>query len=195
MKELTGEKMSQLIDLAEYDPRLVLDVRYATTNNFLGVALYDSPRIFLIEAVAKKLSAAQDRLEKKGLGLKVYDGYRPMSVQKALWDLLPDPRYVADPKVGSNHNRGAAVDVTLVDLETGEELVMPSEFDEFTEKAHSDFYDLPQEAIDNRAILKEAMVGFTQLPTEWWHFDDKSGKKYPILDVPISELSTSELLS
>jgi D-alanyl-D-alanine dipeptidase len=131
----------------------------------------------------------QAELEASGLRLKVFDCYRPLSVQRKLWELVPDERYVADPKKGSRHNRGAAVDLTLVTADGGE-VAMPTAYDEFTEKAHRDYQALPASALRNRALLERVMVkhGFVGLPTEWWHFDDADWEKYPVLDVDFREL-------
>ena len=125
----------------------------------------------------------QAALRPRGLGLKVFDGYRPHAVQKALWRVRPDPRYVADPAKGSRHNRGSAVDVTLVDAE-GRELPMPSAFDEFGERSHLDFTDAPSESLANRETLQKAMrsEGFLPLPTEWWHFDAPGWRAFPVMD-------------
>jgi D-alanyl-D-alanine dipeptidase len=122
-----------------------------------------------------------------GCGLKIFDGFRPLSVQKKMWEVFPHPGYVADPKKGSRHNRGAAVDVTLIRLADGAELPMPTPYDDFTTKAHRNFNELPAEAILNRALLERVMAkhGFIGLPTEWWHFDDNDWERYPILDVDV----------
>ncbi len=170
-----------LVDITTVNARIRLDIRYATTNNFTGRKVYPEARCLLREGTARKLSAVQRELEGMGLGLKVLDCYRPLEVQKKFWALAPDERYVANPAKGSRHNRGAAVDVTLVTA-AGEELPMPTGFDDFTEKAHRDYQALPAEAIRNRALLERVMKkhGFDPLPTEWWHFDDADWRKYPI---------------
>lgn len=182
--------MDKLIDLEKIAPNCILDVRYATTNNFLGEILYTKPKIFLREKVAEKIAKVQLDLEQQGCSLKIFDGYRPLSVQKLFWEFLPDDRYIADPSVGSKHNRGAAVDVTIVNSKNGQELVMPTPFDDFTTKAHSNCMDLPDEAIENRHFLRYVMSkqGFMQLPTEWWHFDDEHYMNYPVEDVSFEEL-------
>ena len=179
----------EFIDIAKVNPRIVTDIRYATTNNFTGKVLYSSATCFLRKKVAEKLNNVQKNLESRSLGLKIYDGYRPRSVQWIFWEIVPDRRFVADPKIGSKHNRGAAVDVTIVD-KNGNELVMPTPFDDFTEKAYSDCVDLPEEAIKNRALLHQVMRegGFIPLPTEWWHFDDSEWETYPLEDIPIEQL-------
>ena len=140
-------------------------------------------------AAAKILSQVQDDLAKRGLGLKVYDCYRPLSVQKQMWEIMPDPNYVADPAKGSRHNRGAAVDLTLVDR-NGKELEMPSGFDDFTERAYRDYTGASSQAKKNRQLLEDAMnkYGFIPLATEWWHFDAPGWEKFTILDVPFGAI-------
>jgi D-alanyl-D-alanine dipeptidase len=176
------------VDIEKINPRILLDIRYATDNNFLGRAVYSIPKCFLRKEVAEKLDLVQKFLEKKGLGIKVYDGYRPLSVQKEFWNFLPDDRYVANPAIGSRHNRGAAVDLTLVDKQ-GNELTMPTPFDDFTEKAHRTCKDLSQEELNNSLLLEEVMLqfGFTSFQTEWWHFDFKGWEKFPVLDISLEE--------
>ena len=179
----------RLADVAAVNPRIRLDIRYATSNNFTGHKVYDEARCFLQTEVARSLSRVQKDLERQGLGLKVYDCYRPLSVQKKFWALVPDERYVANPAKGSRHNRGAAVDLTLINAK-GEELPMPTPYDDFTEKAHRDYRNLPEQAIRNREILEKAMVrrGFVPLPTEWWHFDAAGWEAYPVLDIDFARL-------
>ena len=181
--------MHTLVDIQKVIPTIKLNIRYATTNNFTGKKIYPVAKCFLQEPAALALKKAQEELLEKDLSLKVFDGYRPLSVQKIFWELLPDERYVANPKKGSRHNRGCAVDVTLVKLD-GTAVMMPTEFDDFTERAHSDFMNLPAEAIANRKLLRDVMEkhGFTVMPTEWWHFDFKGWEEYPILDIPIEKL-------
>ncbi len=178
------EKLAKetLVPLLDVDPTLKVDLRYATTRNFTHQVLYTSDVALLRDSVAMRLARVNARLHAKGLGLLVWDAYRPVSVQEAMWAIVHDERYVADPKKGSRHNRGAAVDVTLVDS-AGHPLVMPTDHDEFSEKAHREFLDLPKEALANRKTLEDAMVaeGFVPLATEWWHFDDLNWECYPIL--------------
>lgn len=175
-----------LVDVQSLIPDVRLDIRYAGSDNFAGRRLYPVARCLLRRSVAERLAEVQKELAGMGLALKLFDGYRPWSVQKLLWEVLPDERYVADPAKGSRHNRGAAVDLTLVDAE-GRELPMPSAFDEFSEKAHRDFMDLPEEALRNRTLLEQVMArhGFVGLPTEWWHFDYEGWERFPISDVPL----------
>ena len=130
--------MHNLVELKAICPKISLEIVYATPRNFVGKAVYSRACCYLQRPVAKRLRSVQIELEKKGFGLKVFDGYRPLSVQKEFWKYVPDPRYVADPAVGSKHNRGAAIDLTLIDRK-GEELPMPSPFDDFTKKAHRNY--------------------------------------------------------
>ncbi|MBS1515825.1 MAG: D-alanyl-D-alanine dipeptidase [Bacteroidetes bacterium] len=179
----------EFIELNKMNPAILLDIRYATANNFTGKVVYPEARAFLVKDAALSLDSVQKELEKSGLGLKIYDGYRPLSVQKKFWEIMPDERYVADPKKGSRHNRGMAVDLTLVD-KNGKELSMPTEYDDFTEKAHRDYMSLTEEQIKNRKILEDVMTkyGFTGLPTEWWHFDYKGWENFDVLDVDFKDI-------
>jgi D-alanyl-D-alanine dipeptidase len=176
-----------LVELPRAVPGVVLDLRYATTNNFTGHVLYPEARAWLRRGTAQRLAAVQRDLKAMGLGLKVFDAYRPLAVQRQLWERVPDERYVANPATGSRHNRGAAVDVTLVRSD-GTELLMPTPFDDFSERAHRSFRDLPADALANRDLLERVMTrhGFVGLPTEWWHFDDVDYRQYDVLDVPLS---------
>ena len=180
---------ARLIDIRTVNPKIALDIRYATTNNFLKKQLYPVARCVLRGAAVKRLSQVQDELEKKGLGLKVYDCYRPLSVQKQMWQIKPDSRYVANPAQGSRHNRGAAVDLTLVDS-NGKELEMPTGFDDFTERASRSYSGASTQAKKNRQLLEDAMkkYGFIPLATEWWHFDAPGWDKFAVLDVSFGEI-------
>ena len=180
-----GEE-NPLVNIQDINPRIRLDIRYATPDNFMGEPLYPAARCLLRREVAVKLSRIQDRIEKKGLGLKIFDGYRPLSVQKKMWAKFPLEGYIANPAKGSNHNRGAAVDLTLVDA-SGHELPMPSDYDEFSERAHRDYAGGGPEQLKNRRLLEEEMAreGFVGLSIEWWHFDDQDAKRYPLLDFPV----------
>jgi D-alanyl-D-alanine dipeptidase len=182
---LLAQTHHQLVDVQKINPRIVVELRYATTNNFMKKAIYSSARCLLQKPVAERLLRVQARLEKEGLGLKIFDAYRPLSAQWELWKAVPNPIFVADPRKGSKHNRGAAVDVTLVDS-LGNELQMPTQYDEFIKAARSTYDKLPTHILENRAKLHNAMKaeGFIPNPSEWWHFDDKDWKQFPILDVP-----------
>ncbi|MES2274173.1 MAG: D-alanyl-D-alanine dipeptidase [Chlamydiota bacterium] len=184
---------TDLVELKKISPGVILDIRYATPHNFAARTVYSSARCYLQRRTAERLDRVQRSLEIRGFGLKVFDGYRPLSVQKIFWSVLPDPQYVADPLVGSKHNRGAAVDLTLVDRR-GEELLMPTSFDDFTESAHHDYQGAQVEAIQNRNFLKSAMEseGFLSFPSEWWHYDDPDWERYPILNVSFESLGAKE---
>ena len=170
-------------------PDIVLDIRYATVNNFTGKIIYPAAKAYLVRPAAKALALVQRELHEDKLGLKVFDAYRPLSAQKVLWAIKPDPDYVADPAQGSRHNRGAAVDLRLIDA-NGEEVPMPTPYDTFSVKAHSGYPDLPLSVLQNRKQLQNVMIkhGFEPLPTEWWHFDYQSWEKYPILDINFDQL-------
>ncbi len=180
-----------LVRIAAVDPRIRIDMRYATANNFTQRVLYDAPEAYLRASVAERLKRAQDDLERDGLYLVVYDAYRPWSVQWTLWSVVADPDYVADPRKGSRHNRGAAVDVGLVDRD-GNPLPMPSAYDEFTPRAHRDYAGASPQERANRERLECALFaqGFTGLATEWWHFDAPHWAWYPIADESLRALST-----
>lgn len=176
-----------LLCLQELVPDMVPDVRYATTNNFTGKRVYDSDRLWLRPAAARALrSAAVYAKTRYGLRLKVFDAYRPLAVQRKFWAILPDPAYVADPKTGSRHNRGAAVDLTLV-ARDGTDLDMGTGFDDFSKRAAWAAKDISPTARKNRETLKQIMekFGFKPLPSEWWHFDFTALEKAPILDLPV----------
>jgi len=173
-----------LVNLRDVDPTFIIDARYATTDNFVGRRFYPRNELYLERGAAERLKRVQERLQKQGLGLKILDAYRPLAVQRKMWEIMPDSRYVANPARGSRHNRGSAVDVTLVDSR-GRELEMPTPFDDFTERAHRDCTDLPAAVIRNRETLARAMVaeGFEPLATEWWHFDAPGWRNFAVLDV------------
>ena len=179
---------SGLVDVTALDSTIVVELRYATPNNFLHERLYpaDAPCLLQRE-VAFKLIKAQQNLVQQGFGLKVWDAYRPLSVQVRLWQKLPNPRFVAPPSRGSRHNRGAAVDVTLVDS-LGREVEMPTGFDDFSPLAAPGHPDVPATAALHCRILHDAMkqAGFRAISSEWWHFDAVGYRKFPILDVPFN---------
>jgi D-alanyl-D-alanine dipeptidase len=171
---------TQWTELTRLDPTIRLDLRYATTNNFVNAKMYDCGRCFLRPAVARALVAVHHQLQKQGLGLKMFDCYRPRPIQWKLWKIVPDPRYVADPRIGSMHNRGAATDLTIVDS-TGRELDMGTDFDFFGKAAHHDFHGLPENVLKNRQMLLTIMEqhGFQHIRTEWWHYSYKP-ESFPI---------------
>ncbi|MCB1114650.1 MAG: M15 family metallopeptidase [Chlamydiia bacterium] len=165
--------MKELVNLRKIIPEAQFDIRYATANNFMKMPLYECDQCFLHPIAATHLKKAHTALKPHGLNFKIFDGYRPLSIQQKMWDLIQDPRYVSNPADnGGRHPRGTAIDLTLIDF-TGNELLMPTPFDEFSERAHADFSDLPKEALENREFLKKFMKDyhFEMLSTEWWHFD------------------------
>jgi len=180
---------SSLVNMRAFLPDIVFDIKYATDNNFTGERLYQEDKCYLHPKSAKKLIRVQKELALKGLGLKVFDGYRPLSVQKKLWDLVQDEKYVTPPGKGSSHCRGAGVDVTLVTAE-GKEINLGTKYDEFTSKAYPANYDFPYEVLSSRILLKRTMqkYGFIQSTTEWWHFFDEDWKSYPVRDIRFTDL-------
>ncbi len=182
-----------LVDLAALDSSLRLDIRYATSNNFLGRPVYAEARAFLQRPAAEALLRAHRQLKTKRYGIVVFDGYRPWSVTKIFWDATPDGKkqFVADPSRGSRHNRGCAVDVSLYDLRTGRLVQMPSDYDEMTERAHPSYRGGARRARRLRDLLRRAMEreGFSVYEHEWWHFDYKDWRRYPVLDIPFSAIS------
>jgi zinc D-Ala-D-Ala dipeptidase len=181
-----------LVELDELDPTIKLDIRYATKNNFLGKKVYKEARAFLQRPAAEALVRVNQKLRGGGYGLVVHDGYRPWSVTKIFWDVTPEDKkiFVADPARGSRHNRGCAVDLSLFDLKTGATVKMPSEYDEMTERAHINYECATPEAKRLREMLRAAMTaeGFAVYEPEWWHYDYKDWKEYPILNVKFSEI-------
>lgn len=173
-----------LVDMQTIDPRIIIDLRYATINNFTTKVIYSFCHCYLLRKVAYALKDVQDELKFMNLGLKIWDGYRPLSAQKLLWNILPDERYIANPLKGGKHTRGTAVDLTIVD-NNKKELSMPSDFDEFNEKAHRYYKGVSKEKIKNRELLQEVMEkhGFIGLETEWWHFDFKGWEKCLPMDI------------
>ncbi len=181
-----------LVELVKLDPTIKLDVRYATTNNFLGTPLYTQARAFLQRPAAEALVRANQELKAQGYGLIIHDGYRPWYVTEIFWEATPDDKkiFVANPKEGSRHNRGCAVDLSLYDLKTGKEVQMPSGYDEMTKRAFADYPGGTPDERARRALLRQAMEkqGFVVNPDEWWHFDYKDWKQYSIQNVKFEDL-------
>ncbi|MCG3172794.1 MAG: D-alanyl-D-alanine dipeptidase [Myxococcota bacterium] len=177
----------RLVDAGAAIPHARLDVRYATANNFTGKTLYPIARCLLRKEAVEKLKLAAQRLYKQGIGVVLHDCYRPHSIQWKLWDVIPKEGYVANPRKGSVHNRGCAVDLSLYDLSTGKTLEMPSEYDEFNRKAWHSWKNAPALQLRNREVLRAAMTqaGFRANPMEWWHYELPRAGRYPLLDVPL----------
>jgi D-alanyl-D-alanine dipeptidase len=190
-KQVSDDSTLKMVELKSFIPKIFYDLRYATKNNFTHQQLYPKGnKTYLRIEAAKALAQVQNELNEKGLGLKIFDAYRPYSVTVKMWELIKDGRYVADPKKGSGHNRGIAVDCTIIQLDTKKELNMGTGFDNFTDTAHQDFAGLPKEVLANRQLLKTIMErnGFIALPTEWWHFYFANGEKYDVLDIGFEKL-------
>ena len=187
-----AESTSELVELIKVDPSLRLDIRYASDRNFMGFPLYSQARAFLQKEAAVALEKVNRDLSEEGLGLLILDAYRPWSVTKQMWDKTPPSErdYVANPKNGSRHNRGAAVDLTIIDLESGKPVPMPSQYDDFSVKAHHSYQGGSDLARKNRAKLKSLMEkhGFEALSNEWWHYDYQGWQKYPVMDKSFEEL-------
>ena len=193
-KMVLNDSSKKLIDLQKFIPSLKLDIRYATKNNFLGEAVYKSAKAYLRYPAAIQLKKVQKELKKIGLGLKIYDAYRPYSATLKFYNKIKDTVYVASAWTGSRHNRGCAVDLTLVLLKTGKELDMPTGFDSFQDKAHSDYLNLLPQQIKNRDLLIGVMAkyGFDNYPGEWWHYDYKDWKNYNLMNISFEELKKLE---
>lgn len=170
-------------DLALLDSTILIDLKYATEDNFVEEKMYECGRCFLRPEVARRVVAVHRGLQQQGLRLKMLDCYRPRPVQWKLWEKVPDRRYVSDPRKGSMHNRGAAVDLTITDG-TGRELNMGTPYDYFGPEAHPSYQGLPDSVLANRKLLREAMArqGFSPIRTEWWHYSF-SRKTYELSDV------------
>jgi D-alanyl-D-alanine dipeptidase len=185
-------RQADLMELLKLDPTIKLDIRYATSNNFLGTPVYTQARAFLQRPAAEAVTRASQKLHAMGYGLIIHDGYRPWYVTLIFWNATPDKQkiFVADPKEGSKHNRGCAVDLSLYDLKTGVEIVMPSGYDEMTERAYANYTGGTTEERQRRSMLRKAMTeqGFLVNPTEWWHFDYKDWQQYAIGNVPFEAL-------
>jgi D-alanyl-D-alanine dipeptidase len=179
-----SDHRDSLVDATRAVPALIVELRYATPNNFLKRSLYPAqPKCLLLPVTAEKLRAVAQSLKPVGLRLKAYDCYRPLSVQWEMWKIFPKPGYVADPRKGSNHNRGAAIDLTLARAD-GSELEMPTPFDTFSPSSHQSFQGGSETSRKNRDLLREKMVtaGFSPNPMEWWHFDLPDAARYPVRD-------------
>ncbi len=188
--ELNLHPDNELVNLIEVLPELVLDIRYATHNNFTHDIVYELPMAFLRRPVAEALAEVQKELKVHGLGLKIFDAYRPYKATLAFWNLVGDTKFVASPMKGSRHNRGAAVDLTLIVLATGSELIMPTAYDDFTEKASPACSSVSEPARANRDFLIRIMKrhGFSVFPTEWWHFDYKHWERFGLMDLSFTQL-------
>ena len=180
-RNFEGLADTTFVRLADFSDGFAFDMRYATKNNFLKEKVYDCAECYTRVKTVKALLAANADFKKSRVKIKFFDCYRPNSVQYKMWEIVPNPQYVANPKKGSIHNKGGAVDITLVTLDGGE-LDMGTDFDFFGKRAYHDNFDLPQEILDNRKLLKETMEkhGFWSTRTEWWHYNLQGAHKDPI---------------
>lgn len=189
--EITFDSNKQMVDVLRKIPSVVLDLKYAGINNFMHAKLYPSLHTtYLRLPAANALKKVVADLESNGLTIKIFDAYRPYSITEQMWEKVKDGRYAADPAKGSGHNRGIAVDVTIVDLRTKKEITMPTGFDNFSDTAHQDFMQLPAEVVKNRLLLKSTMekYGFVPLETEWWHFSLSNANNYELLNLSFDDL-------
>lgn len=183
----------ELINLEKFVPGLVLDIRYATSNNFTGERIYNLPRAYARKPVAEALKKIQADLKPQGLGIKIFDAYRPYKATVKFYEVYRDTTYVASPYRGSRHNRGCALDLTVIDLKTGEELKMPTGYDSFEKAAWPSTPVADPQMRKNRTLLINAMQkhGFKVNSSEWWHFDFIGWKNYEVLDIDFEELETN----
>ena len=191
---ILSDSNKQMVDIKTMIPGITLDLRYATRNNFMHKKLYPTvASTYLRLPAAEALQNVQIELNEMGLGLKIFDAYRPYSVTEKMWEPIKDDRYVADPKKGSGHNRGIAVDLTITNLKTKAELNMGTGFDNFSDTAHQTFTALPEETLQNRKLLKTLMekYGFNAFATEWWHYSLPNAKDFELLDISFKDLKKS----
>ena len=188
------QKEAHLIELNSLSRSIKLDIRYARSDNFVRRPVYTEARAFLQKPAAEALVRVHKKLARAGRGIVIFDAYRPWAVTKLFWEVVAEDqrKFVADPAKGSKHNRGCAVDLSMYDLKTGELVPMPSDFDEFTERASPNYKGGSEEEMQNRDELRKAMEaeGFTVNANEWWHFDYKDWEKYAIYDIAFSEIGT-----
>lgn len=186
-------KASDLVELVKLDLSLRLDIRYATSNNLLGRPIYKQARAFLQRPAAEALVKVNNELKSLGYGLLIFDGYRPWSVTKLFWDMTAEEnkKFVANPKEGSRHNRGCAVDLSLYELASGKEIQMPGQYDEMSERSYPTYTGGTTEQRTMRGLLRSKMeaYGFKVYDYEWWHFDFKDWQLYPIEDIPFSKIN------
>ena len=193
-EQVLSNPQMRMVDLAKTIPRIRIDIRYATKNNFTREVIYTEPKAFLRKPVAEALKKVQDSLAFYKIGLKVFDAYRPYAATLRFYEVYPDTNFVANPRKGSRHNRGCAIDLTLIELATGKELPMPTPFDDFSPKANPEYTELPEPVLTNRKFLFELMAhfGFKPISTEWWHFDFSGWADYKLMDLSFKELEEAE---
>jgi D-alanyl-D-alanine dipeptidase len=185
LQQIKADSNKTLVEIKSRIPNIVLDIRYATENNFLKKVFYKEAKAFARLPVVKALQAVQAELNTQGLGVKIYDGYRPYAITVQFYQSFPDSTYVASPWSGSKHNRGCALDMTLVDLKTGNELAMPTPYDSAVKESWADAPVQDSVALKNRELMKAVMAknGFTVEPSEWWHYNFNGWRDYPLMDM------------
>ncbi|MGC1242248.1 MAG: M15 family metallopeptidase [Chryseosolibacter sp.] len=190
VKSLKEHPEKELVDLGKYIPGIVLDIRYATTNNFTGERIYDQAKAYARKPVAESLIKIQEELKLQGLGVKIFDAYRPYRATVKFYEVYGDTTYVASPFRGSRHNRGCALDLTLIDLKSGKELRMPTEYDSFSRQAWPSTPVADAEVRKNRHLLITIMEkhGFRVNSSEWWHYDFRGWKNFEVLDIDFAAL-------
>jgi D-alanyl-D-alanine dipeptidase len=193
---VANDSAKRLVDLKKIIPNIVLDLVYATTNNFTHSKIY--PKVittYMRQPAANALALVQKELNEKGYGLKIWDAYRPYTATQYMWELVKDERYTANPAKGSGHNRGIAADLTIINLKTEKELDMGTGFDNFTDSAHHVFKNLPDEVLNNRKLLKSTMekYGFKPFDTEWWHYFWLDNKEYDVMNLSFKQLKKLKL--
>lgn len=193
-EQVQSDPRMKMVDLEKIIPGIGMDIRYATKNNFTREVIYTEPKAFLREPVAEALKKVQDSLAFYKIGLKIFDAYRPYAATLRFYEVYPDTNFVANPRKGSRHNRGCAVDLTLTELASGKELPMPTPFDDFSPKANPEYKELPDSVIANRKFLFELMAhfGFKPISTEWWHFDYSGWADYKLMDLSFKELEEAD---
>ncbi|MEI9917998.1 MAG: M15 family metallopeptidase [Bacteroidota bacterium] len=189
-KSLSAAPEKELINLETFIPNIILDIRYATANNFTHEKIYNLSRAYARKPVAEALKKAQAEFNKQGIGIKIFDAYRPYKATVKFYEVYRDTTYVASPYRGSRHNRGCAIDMTIVDLKTGKELQMPTEFDSFKKEAWPTTPVKDPLIKKNRDLIISVMErnGFKVNASEWWHFDFVGWKKYEVLDIDYEQL-------
>lgn len=190
--QVQRDSAKKMVELKSRIPAIVYDLRYATVNNFMRRIMYPAgtQSTYLRSPAVRALEKVQTSLTARGMGIKIYDAYRPFAVTVKFWELVKDERYVANPSKGSGHNRGIAVDLTIINLATGKELNMGTGFDDFSDSAHHSYRNFPNTVLQNRDLLKSIMEsnGFKSYMEEWWHYSWSDGNQYEILDLDFKKL-------
>jgi zinc D-Ala-D-Ala dipeptidase len=191
MQQIQADSNKTLVEIKQYIPNIILDIRYATKNNFLNKVFYQEAKAFARLPVVRALKQVQAALNAQGLGIKIYDGYRPYAITVQFYESFPDSTYVASPWTGSKHNRGCALDMTLVNLKTGKELKMPTPYDTAKETSWADARVKSKRALRNRELLKTVMTkhDFTVEPSEWWHYNFVGWQAYELMDISFDTLA------